>query len=36
MTIQYKITQKTFKDTDDGKDIIDCNDKQEMFNKLGI
>ena len=25
-----------FKDTDEGKDLIDCDSLEDMFNKLGI
>ena len=29
-------TIQTFKDTDAGKNLVHCEDAEEMFNKLGI
>ena len=34
--IPNKTTIQTFKDTDAGKNLTDCNDADDMFNKLGI
>jgi DNA-damage-inducible protein J len=34
--IPNKTTIKTFKDTDAGKNLIHCENADEMFNKLGI
>jgi len=34
--IPNRITIKTFKDTDAGKNIVHCEDSEDMFNKLGI
>ncbi len=34
--IPNKTTTKTFKDTDAGKNIVNCEDAEDMFNKLGI
>ena len=34
--IPNKITLKTFKDTDNGKNLIRCEDAEDMFKKLGI
>ena len=34
--IPNKLTEKTFKDTDAGKNIIKCKNVDDMFNKLGI
>jgi len=34
--IPNETTIQTFKDTDEGKNIILCEDADDMFNKLGI
>ena len=34
--IPNAITIQTFKDTDAGKNLIHCEDAEDMFNKLGI
>lgn len=34
--IPNKTTLKTFKDTDSGKNLIHCEDADDMFNKLGV
>jgi DNA-damage-inducible protein J len=34
--IPKKQTVKTFKATDTGKDLVICEDAQDMFKKLGI
>jgi len=31
-----EITEQTFKDTDNGKNIIACDNVDDMFDKLGI
>ena len=31
-----KLTLKTFNDTDKGKDIVKCENEEDMFQKLGI
>jgi DNA-damage-inducible protein J len=36
VAIPNKITRKTFSDTDAGRDLIICNDTDDMFKKLGI
>jgi DNA-damage-inducible protein J len=36
VTIPSKLTRKTFTDTDAGRDLIICNDADDMFKKLGI
>ncbi|GAB6191439.1 type II toxin-antitoxin system RelB/DinJ family antitoxin [Desulfocastanea catecholica] len=36
VVIPNEITQKTFSDTDAGRDLIICNDTDDMFKKLGI
>jgi DNA-damage-inducible protein J len=36
VSIPNQITLKTFKDTDAGKNIIQCENKEDMFSKLGI
>jgi len=36
VAIPNKITRKTFSDTDDGRDLIICNDTEDMFKKLAI
>jgi len=34
--IPNEITEQTFKDTDNGKNIITCDNADDMFDKLGI
>jgi len=34
--IPNETTLQTFNDTDEGKNIILCEDAEDMFNKLGI
>jgi len=34
--IPNKTTLRTFNKTDEGKDIIECKDAEDMFQKLGI
>ncbi|HBD93053.1 MAG TPA: damage-inducible protein J [Spirochaetia bacterium] len=34
--IPNAITEQTFKDTDNGINLIHCKDTSEMFSKLGI
>ena len=34
--IPNKITIHTFNDTDAGKNLVHCEDSEDMFNKLGI
>jgi len=36
VAIPNKITRKTFSDTDAGRDLIICNDVEDMFKKLGL
>jgi DNA-damage-inducible protein J len=36
VAIPNKITRKTFSDTDAVRDLIICNDVEDMFKKLGI
>jgi DNA-damage-inducible protein J len=36
LVIPNETTQKTFDDTDAGKNIIVCKDADDMFRKLGI
>jgi len=36
VAIPNEITLKTFSDTDVGRDLIICNDTDDMFKKLGI
>lgn len=36
VAIPNKITRKTFSDTDAGRDLVICNDTDDMFKKLGI
>lgn len=36
IAIPDKITRKTFSDTDAGRDLVICNDTDDMFKKLGI
>ncbi|MEQ8186519.1 MAG: type II toxin-antitoxin system RelB/DinJ family antitoxin [Candidatus Eremiobacterota bacterium] len=33
--IPNEITRKTFEDTDSGKNIIKCENEEDMFRKLG-
>jgi DNA-damage-inducible protein J len=35
VVIPNEITRKTFSDTDAGRDLIICNDTDDMFKKLG-
>lgn len=34
--IPNKTTLKTFRDTDAGKNVVYCEDAEDMFSKLGI
>ncbi len=36
LKIPNKVTLKTFKDTDAGKNLVECEDTDDMFEKLGI
>lgn len=36
VVIPNKTTRRTFANTDAGKDLIVCEDADDMFNKLGI
>ena len=36
VAIPNETTLKTFSDTDAGRDLIICNDTDDMFKKLGI
>jgi DNA-damage-inducible protein J len=36
IAIPNKVTLKTFSDTDAGRDLIICDDADDMFKKLGI
>lgn len=36
VAIPNEITRKTFSDTDAGRDLIICNDTDDMLKKLGI
>ena len=36
VVIPNKITEKVFKDTDAGRNLIRCDDADDMFDKLGI
>jgi DNA-damage-inducible protein J len=36
VAIPNEVTRKTFTDTDAGRDLIICNDTDDMFKKLGI
>jgi DNA-damage-inducible protein J len=36
VAIPNEITRKTFSDTDAGRDLIVCDDMDDMFEKLGI
>jgi len=29
-------TQQTFRETDEGKNLVECKNAEDMFNKLGI
>jgi DNA-damage-inducible protein J len=34
--IPNKATLRTFRRTDQGKDVVECRDAQDMFERLGI
>ena len=34
--IPNETTLKTFRDTDNGKNLVDCEDAEDMFRKLGV
>jgi DNA-damage-inducible protein J len=36
VVIPSEITQKTFANTDAGRDLVICKDAEDMFEKLGI
>ena len=36
VVIPNAVTRQTFSDTDAGKDLIICDDAEDMFKKLGI
>lgn len=36
VVIPNKTTEKVFKDTDAGRNLIRCDDADDMFDKLGI
>ena len=36
IVIPNETTQKTFDDTDSGKNLVVCKDADDMFSKLGI
>ena len=36
VVVPNKITKKTFKDTDVGKNLTQCDSVDDMFDKLGI
>jgi DNA-damage-inducible protein J len=36
VAIPNEITRKTFSDTDAGRNLVICNDVDDMFKKLGI
>jgi DNA-damage-inducible protein J len=36
VNIPNQITEETFKKTDQGEELIDCEDTDDMFNQLGI
>ena len=36
VVVPNKITGKVLKDTDAGKNLVLCEDTEDMFNKLGI
>ena len=36
VSIPNRLTIKTFKDTDAGKDLVRCQDGEDMFAKLGL
>jgi len=36
IVIPNKTTEQVFKDTDNGLNLISCNDAEDMFHKLGM
>jgi DNA-damage-inducible protein J len=36
VVVPNKVTGKVLKDTDAGKNLVRCEDTEDMFNKLGI
>ena len=36
VVIPNSATQKTFEDTDSGRNLVACKDAEDMFEKLGI
>lgn len=36
VAIPNKVTERTFKDTDMGKNIVRAKDAEDMFNRIGI
>ena len=36
VVIPNKTTEKTFQDTDCGNNLVNCNDENDMFDKLGV
>jgi len=36
LKVPNETTLKTFRDSESGKDLIECKDAEDMFNKLGI
>ena len=36
VVVPNKVTRKVLKDTDAGKNLVRCEDAEDMFNKLGI
>ncbi|MDZ7762208.1 MAG: type II toxin-antitoxin system RelB/DinJ family antitoxin [Desulfovermiculus sp.] len=36
VAIPNEITRKTFSDTDAGRELVICNDTNDMFQRLGI
>lgn len=36
LKVPNEITEQTFKDSDEGKNIVLCKNAQDMFDKLGI
>jgi DNA-damage-inducible protein J len=36
VVVPDKVTGKVLKDTDAGKNLVRCEDAEDMFNKLGI
>ncbi len=34
--VPNETTIQTFKDTDEGENVVHCEDEKDMFNKLGI